>query len=381
MGRTHDEIIAEAFGDGDWISGGALRDAWVASRPNLDVDTSIAQLARLYPPHVVLSSLKNPASGLRRLVSPLMIGGWHIQSGALLQLGLDLALCDGWERQQQLVKRLQGGREYDGARFEVGLWAGGRRTGLDVRYLEAKKRKDCDLEYRDGGEVVRVEAKAVHSSERYRRARQIEAATQLASDVCGDRVDAIGGVEMVIHLSAAVHSWLESGCGDVGEGLDVVGQRFAAWVLDRCHPLALDATTGEVDGLGRVQFRRGMNHRGVSIQVDTPPEYDWDSVLRPLRLAPNARDQLMAGDASLRVAAFWSGVAVSPARLAAEYAAVEVVRNPDNFAGIDCLVFLNSHTIFGDWRTFVAPVAVAPMHAAPVNARWLQAMKAWHCNC
>lgn len=368
-------------GDGEWATRGALHQAWRQARPKFDTDEAIAQLARLYPADVVRERVGTPDNALDHVVFPLLVDGWTIRSGELLQLGLDLAVCDGWEDHRHLITRLRNSAEFDSARFEVGLWAGARRVGLETRYVKATQDQDCDIEFVDGAERIRVEAKVCRASERARRAAHIWDAVDSAVRVCTDQLPSVGGMELAIQLERPIVDMLPKGGPEFDRRLKALSQALQDHLECCVRPLALDATTSDVASVGRVRFRRGQVGNGVAIEIADIGDDPVREALRALRLAADARKQLDGGATALRLAVVFTGALDCPALYAAAIGAREVRSRPARFAGIDWIVFVNAHTKFGDWRPSVAPLAVASSATLPGEARWLKAMTTWRRSC
>lgn len=368
-------------GDGEWATRGALHEAWRQARPKYDTDAAIAQLARLYPADVVRDQVGIPESALDHVVFPLLIDGWTIRSGELLQLGLDLAVCEGWESMRHLVARLRNEAEFDSARFEVGLWAGARRVGLEATYITATQVQDCDLEFVDGGERIRVEAKVCRVSARARGAQRVWDAVNRAVMVCTAHLPAFGGIELAIQLEPRTAELVDQGGPEFEVRLEALANALEAHLEACVRPLALDSTTSIVEEVGRVRFRRGGDDSGVSISISDIGDDPVQAAMRALRPASEARKQLASGGPALRVAAVSTGTLDCPAWYAAAIGAREVRDRPARFAGIDWIVFVNAHTQLGDWQASVGLVAVSPSSRPPGEARWLKAMTAWQRSC
>jgi len=367
--------------NGEWATRGTLHEAWRQARPNFDTDGAIAQLARVYPAELVREQVGMPGSALDHVVFPLLIDGWTPRSGELLQLGLDLAACDGWEALRHLVARLRSEAEFDSARFEVGLWAGARRVGLEANYITATQAQDCDLEFVDGDERIRVEAKVCRASERARGAQRVWDAVHRAVRVCTAHLPAVGGIELAIQLEPRTLELVDKGGPEFERRLDALATALEEHLEASVRPLALDATTTIVEQVGRVRFRRGGDDNGVSISISDIGEDPLQAATRALRPAADARKQLANGGAALRVAAVSTGTLDCPAWYAAAIGARAVRERPERFAGIDWVVFVNAHTQFGDWQPSAVPLAVSPSVGPPGEARWLKAMTAWRRSC
>ncbi|MBK7076680.1 MAG: hypothetical protein IPH44_30750 [Myxococcales bacterium] len=381
MSRTFEEEMRSLRGASDWATRGRLHEAWRQARPTDDTNAAIAQLARLYPAELVREQVGMPDSALDYVVFPLLIDGWTIRSGELLQLGLDLAVCEGWSGQPHLVARLRNEAEFYSARFEVGLWAGARRVGLEATYITATQAQDCDLEFVDGDDRIRVEAKVCRVSERARGAQRVWDAADRAVRVCTEHLPEVGGIELTIQLEPRMVELVDKGGQEFEARLDALGSALEEHLRACVRPLALDSTTSVIEDVGRVGFRRGREGRGVSISIADIGEDPVQAATRALRPAADARKQLANGGAALRVAAVYTGTLDCPAWHAAAIGARAVRDRPARFAGIDWIVFVNAHTELGDWKTSAAPVAVSPATTAPVAARWLKAMTAWRRSC
>ena len=129
------------FATGDWITGSDLRNPETArsfgGKFAHDQLCDIAEnLEFLYPPEVCLEGLRKGTlpAGVHELFSP----GMCLHKWTLLFLAHDLAGTPGWRKDTNLVQQLRDFRSFYSRRVEVGVWAGLRRVGYDVRRI-----KDC----------------------------------------------------------------------------------------------------------------------------------------------------------------------------------------------------------------------------------------------
>ena len=152
-----------------------------AHKMGIDVARAGAALARLYPPDFCEAMARD---GRQSLILGLFLRDvqWMPQLEWLMFLGADLAECDGWLDDADLVGKLRNPDNSDAARFEVGVWAGLRRVGLAVEHEPAAEhgRKVADLVVVEGARRIAIEVKAVYSAKRERNAYVLDEAVSLA---------------------------------------------------------------------------------------------------------------------------------------------------------------------------------------------------------
>lgn len=164
MSTSNDRLEASVralVGDGDWSARGVFLRNCESFRPAVEAVSAVDALARLFPRQVVQAMIDTGDRRSLSMVFPLFLDGWTPGHGTLLHLGADLSRCPQWVDHRHLVTRLRTYAEHDGARFEVGLWAGACREGLATTYNDPGQGPNCDLVLQDGLLTVHVEAKAV----------------------------------------------------------------------------------------------------------------------------------------------------------------------------------------------------------------------------
>lgn len=349
--------FAKVLGDGDWHKHGTYARSCATALPGVDVvdvARALAQLSRLLTPVVVGRLVED---GHVRFVLPLFQEGWMTGSSEFLHLGLDLAECTGWEGHKQLVARLRRVSEYDSARFEVGLWAGGVRSGLSVRYFDPQQQPCCDLRYTDGTISYDIEAKSVDEAPSDRNSREL---ARIIDHCLLEFEDRLGGgfALVVIPDAAIVAAARREQLADFERTLSHPIAALKEWLRSALSPLALDVPA-HVEGLGDVRLERDDSGSFGCQLVGAPRTDFFQEVCRALRPTRDANRQL-AGSRNVRIVAVWTGSSTCPAAQAVDVARVLVATQEPAIANIDWIAFLNSHTRFGDWLTSVETLRVRP---------------------
>lgn len=363
-------------GDGDWSARGVFLRNCESFRPAVEAVSAVDALTRLFPPHVVQAMLDSGDRRSLSMVFPLFLDGWTPGHGTLLHLGADLSRCRQWFDHRQLVTRLRTYAEHDGARFEVGLWAGACREGLVATYNDPGQGPNCDLVLRDGPLTVHVEAKAVDiatvSHNRSELLRAISDSMVPFIDRFGD-----GGYQLAVAPHRAL---LVAALNDLPE-FEKLAEDFRRelqkWCRDALRPLAADVPV-RVAGVGDVRLSTLPGNEGFGYALLGLPEPSFEKeVARALRPVAKARRQLAAGPDVVRAMAVWTGTTNCPAGAAVNVARTMIRERPERFEGVDWIVFVNSHTRLGDWVTTTEAVATR-RDVAPVEGhRWLRALARW----
>ena len=154
------EEVQILVGDGRWWERSNGFSHSSATRvPNLDEVE--AELRVLYPAEVCQRLAGTSAA---RLVMGLFFGEhWYDGVEEILQLGSDLSWCKGWRTNHKLLDQLRKADAYEPARFEVGVWSGLARMGLDALHEVAKNAaaRRADFVFVDGGYKVALELKSL----------------------------------------------------------------------------------------------------------------------------------------------------------------------------------------------------------------------------
>jgi hypothetical protein len=295
-------------------------------------------------------------SGNIGFVVPLFLDGWVSWSAEYLHLGLDLAECAGWENHEQLVDRLRSVEEHDSARFELGLWAGGVRSGLGVHYFDPAQTPQCDLRYSDGATAYDIEAKAVDDAPSDRNSSLLDDAVSHCLLEFDHHVQ--GGFKLIVFPdSALVRAAREEPPADFDRRLAEPINALRKWLNVALTPLAI-GVHAKVEGLGEVRLIADDSDVLQSEVVGMPRTDFYQEVCRALRPVRRKANLQLASSNATRIAAVWTGSSSCPAHRASDIARILVAKQEPYLANIDWIAFVNSHTAFGDWRTSVVAIPV-----------------------
>ena len=366
--------LPDILGDLDWRSRSAFQRICAAARPAIDADRAVAELGNLFPVDEIREIIE---AGDLRIVLPLFVEGWTNAHAVLLHLGDDLSCCEDWLGHAQLAKRLRQTAEYDGARFEVGLWAGAARERLPVQYLDPMPGGGGDILIVEEACEIHVEGKSVGDSRVERNRDHLDSIIGTCVAPHLDRVG--GGYRLIVILAREL---IEAACSDNPDMFERRTEPFWQSLNDWCSfalsPLAAGIPV-DVPNVGQVRLvEAGRANDGFGTEIVGIPRIEFDKeVARALRPAKSAAHQLASSGVCLRVVAVWTGTTSCPAGPAVDVARRMVREHPERFVALDWIVFINSHTQLADWKTNAEPLAVRGGQTDPKSSRWLRALTRW----
>lgn len=322
MSANNDRLEASVrtlLGDCNWSARGSFLRNCESCRPAAEAVPAVDALAQLFPPEVVQAILDSGDRRSLSMVFPLFLDGWTPGHGTLLQIGADLSCCPRWFEHWQLVSRLRTYAEHDGARFEVGLWAGACREGIAVTYNDPGQGPNCDLVLQDDSLTVHIEAKAVDIATVSRNRSELLRAISHSMVLFLDRFDH-GGYRLAVAPHRAL---LVAALNDLPEFEKLAedfGRELPKWCRDALRPLAADVTV-RVAGVGDVRLSTSPGNEGFGYSLLGLPEPSFEKeVARALRPVAKARRQLAAGPDVVRAMAVWTGTTNCPAGAAVNVA-------------------------------------------------------------
>jgi hypothetical protein len=347
----------------------------------VDVQRAVTQLAKVFTPSFCRRAIQK---GELRLIVPLLMPHawilWH--AAPLLFLGDDLAECEGWEAHKSLAKGLRRLDAHWQARFEVALWAGMRRQGIEVDRVAEGQGKSADFVLEDAGLKIALEAKVLSSS---------DYSKNLAT------------------LERAIGSWLWPGSGiSLGPPLPDPDPHSLCFVPSSRMLVLLHSTKPEDfdDVFGnllrrvfqewyaengtclefgmRVQLPSDLGHFDIEDSEDlsyrvhaeeTGPYGDFERVLARVR---DAGAQLAQHEVDVRVAVVWTPRFTAPISEAIPVLEHLISVNPNEYEHLDWIVVLN---VGWDNDGKFTPKTVA--HRVRANApditstRWYEGIRDW----
>jgi hypothetical protein len=375
------ESVRAWFGDCRWWDRpGAFSDP-NCRRVVPDLDAAVSQLRALYD-EVICRRLVDAGHG--RMIFGLF-GGFHSWVDKMLQLGADLTLCDGWELRPKLVGHLRSPYNFNGSRFEVGVWAGLVRVGLAPRIEDASDPSKARADFvvaADGIDVaLELKALADPASERNRL---------LVTDALGNLFVRTDGKELRGHITLKL--------SDEGRArLDDHTPEFVRVSLPTFRRELLDAVSlfrpgGSVTlptvGLLMADPATDGHSAGSSLDSFLVDPGEWADpvtrVQRALYRVKQAERQLSATAADLRVAVIWGSRDELPATQSADVAAMLVQDEQAVWEKIpvDWTVFLNGHRRDRrpGWTTEVA-LCRLPNARVEIPPRVLHGLTEWGVQC
>lgn len=359
-----------------WVRTDAFTDPF-CRKAVLDLEKSLAQLRLLYDDETCRDLVTR---GYGRMIIGLF-GGFTQRVDMLLQLGADLALCEGWSSRPKLVGDLRSPSGFDGVRLEVGVEAGLRRVGLGPRVEEVadKSLRRADIVVADDGMDVALELKTLADP-------AFDRNHLIVSNLLGDLFvpvveDGLVG-DVTLKLSDDAREWL---C-DHDQFYKRHLPRFEAELL-AALPQIRPGTTTQLPTIGTVTNEPGPDGDPpgsivggylVDPGVESDPVH---SVVRALlRVKQRAQRQLTATRADLRVAVIWGSRDALPAEWSAEVCRLLVERDRPTWEAIpiDWVVFLNGHRRgpTGYWTTELATCRL-PNAKQEIPARVLRGLTEW----
>jgi hypothetical protein len=359
-----------------WARPDAFRDPFCL-KVVPDLDAALRELQRLYDDgwcrHLV-------DAGFGRMVVGLF-GGFTYRVDMLLQLGADLTLCEGWATRPKLVGDLRSPDGFDGARFEVGVWAGLRRVGLAPRVEEVadKSMRRADFVVSDAGLDVAIELKTL-AEPAFERNRL------LVANVLGNLFVPIMHDGLVGDVTLKVSDKARAMLHDHERFYDHHLSRFESELV-AALPRIRPGTTTQLPTIGTVTNEPcpdGEPPGSVvgGYLVDPGEEADpAQNVMRALlRVKQRSQKQLTATSADLRVAVIYGSKDELPALWSADLARVLVERDKATWEriAVDWIVFLNGHRRgpTGRWTTEVE-VCRLPNAQREIPAQVIRGLTQW----
>lgn len=371
-GENASKELQTLVGNGRWWErSNCFAHPWATRVPNLD--EVVAELRVLYPADVCQRLACTDAA---RLVMGLFFGeDWYDGVEEILQLGSDLSWCKGWRTNHQLLEHLRKADGYEPGRFEVGVWAGLARMGLDPHHEVAENAavRRPDFVFVDGGHRVALELKSLSDPNRTRNVGVLHLCLILRAGALFSHE----GRSISWEPSPLLEQWLQ---GTV--------QSFEEQMTSRIEPAIAASlrrweTAGryEVEDLGTVVVEGpGALPGGVcgSITIAGDDEGSIEQAAgRVLRCAVNAQRQLVETPANLRVAVIWGGLDHAPCQAIAAEVARRIAAGYD--LALDYIAILNS-----TWRgrrpgrlTEAAIVAVKEGVPPLSEMTWPQGIEKW----
>ena len=115
----------------------------VSPWPKEELDKAFSALEKLYPPKDVIRIFSEDAPYLRKLLYDF-VSPWF---SVLVGLGFDLAVAQPWEY-RELIHRLKKESQFDGARFELSVWAAFIRAGIGIIYEPFRKQGSVNPDFK-----------------------------------------------------------------------------------------------------------------------------------------------------------------------------------------------------------------------------------------
>jgi hypothetical protein len=369
--------LQEWFGDGRWWDRpGAFSDPYCRTVV-ADLDATLGHLRQLYDDEACLRLV---AAGHGRMVYGLF-GGFTQWVDRLLQLGADLALCDGWSAREKLAGSLRSPDGFDGARFEIGVWAGLRRVGLvpQVEPAVDLSRPRADFVVHDQGMDVALELKALSDS-------AFERNRYLVSHVLGNMFIRVDGQGLRGNITLKLSDEAVALLYEHEDFYERHLPRFDAELV-AALPHARSGTATALPTIGTLIAKHGEagDPPGSIVggyQIDAGEESDPVSrVRRALHRVKQSERQLSATPADLRAVVIYGSMDELPAAWSAEAAGhlVGADRATWDPIPVDWIVFLNGHrrsTVTAHWITEIA-VCRLPHATSEIPDRILRGLSEW----
>lgn len=340
-----------------------------------DLDAVKEELRVLFPAEVCKTLIKRDQAAH---VLPLFFGsGWMDHIDELLQLGSDLTLCTGWRHNFKLLADLRNPAAYAAARFEVGVWAGLRRVGLEPDHEVAPNRaqRRPDFMVVDEARRVAIELKSLGDPQRERNEGLLQ--SRLSFFASSLLSEAIGSV--VLEPAEALDAMLDARVEESRELLDDRVWPAISAVLN--GPIALGRVDVEELGTLVVGPRDPDWPANVMGSVDVKTELAWPQrrvAHRVLSKVAAAQRQLAATTADLRVVVVWGSFDHVPCN-AICHEISRLVATGHQAGAVDFVGLLNSHRRRPGrgWTTEAALLAMREGLPPPASMTWPKGLTKW----
>lgn len=366
--------LQSLVGDGRWWERSNCFSHPCATRvPNLH--EVVAELRVLYPAEVCQRLARTSAA---RLVMGLFFGEyWYDGVEEILQLGSDLSWCKGWRANHKLLDQLRKADAYEPARFEVGVWAGLARTGLDPQHEVAENAavRRPDFVLVDGGRRVTLELKSLSDANQTRNVRGLcHYLILLAGHLFSRDVGSISW-----EPSPMLEEWLRGTVLSFEDRMTsriepAIASSLRRWGTPGRYEIE-DLGTIVVEGPGALSGGRGSG--SITIAADDEGGIE-QAAGRILRCAVSAQRQLVDTPADCRVAVIWGSLDHAPCQAIAAEVARRIGAGYD-LGALDYIAILNS-----TWRgrrpgrlTDAAFVAVKTGVPPLSEMTWPQGIEKW----
>jgi hypothetical protein len=370
------EELEELVGDGKWWE----REPWARPDSTMshcvpDPKLAIEQLKILYDARTCQRLVRSTSS---HLVTSLFLGpGFVAEIDEYLQLGFDLSDCAGWETRSNLIGDLRAQRNFDGARFEVGVCAGLARVGLQPELpADQKSNKRLDLLCTVDGVRVAIELKGLADPD---RDRNVDTLRFVLHHCLRTRFKGVWEYDFTLTLSDAVQEQLEEQVEIfTTRHLPTLEQEFEAH-----HAAFAPNATVALPTLGNLviayrPWSAGSSYAG-SFGI-LPDETNPHALLwRAMRKLRYGAGQVTTVGADVRLVVVWGSRAMLPAAWAAEGASSLFLKEPEAWQiPVDWAVFYNAHTL-GRRPGLTIDIATAqfPHSKAPFPSLVIDALRAW----
>ena len=371
-----EEEIAELYRNRDWASSPKwLAPDSPARKLGIDLERATRELERLYPADVCRDLLKTEDG--RRLLGPLFVQGYWPGVPESLLLGHDLAEIGQWQVHSNLVGNLRRLPSFYHTRFEVGLWAGLRRKGLDVEYepRAGTGEKTADFLVRENGLRLALEAKTLDASRLTQASRAVQDAVRY--DDSGEHVH---GLHFVYTPRSGLLENLAQ-LAPVALNREAAAIRTATddWYANMSRKFA-PGDRAEIEGLGEILVKKGDEPRGLQYTFDDTEGRGLDyEVDRALRLARKAEEQASADDSvDCRSAIVWIPAWRSPIRAVVPLLQPRMSQRPDLYRRLDWLMLVNIHSLHGPSKIELAACRLLPWSRMDVRGmKFVEGLTSW----
>lgn len=376
--RDVPQDVLDCFGDFKWWERADAFSHPQAAAFVLNLPGALSALRSLYDAKTCATLA---GSGQGRMVFGLFQGhGWMDSVDEVLQLGADLALCAGWETSPRLVAALRSADSFDGARFEVGLWAGFVRRGLLPEVERAARVSDPRPDFVVEAEGIRValELKTLSDPAFVSNVAAIEDALEHLVT----RLPAGWRGQVTLDLSQTVRACLKEGHDKfVREHLPQVERELSSAFATIHHNESVDLPTAGHLVLAYPACLAGESFASSTLVVAGDEPDARRLTTRALGVVREASKQVSAVTVDLRIAVVWGSRHTLPADIAARNAEVVVRERADDWAAtnLDWIVFVNCHTLgmSGLCEVDASTCAVPGSERRAIPTAVLEAMQSW----
>lgn len=359
------------FSDPDWRS---KTPRWLgpdspAKSLHIDLQRATNALEKLYPLELCRRWIasQDKYRGELSLTLGLYEPGLCFDLYRLLRLGDDLSECVGWDRSRELKQRLRSPREHWQARFEVGLWAGMTRAGVEVRQVPRREGSTTDFLIQEDGLTVALEAKVLGSSDFDRNYRALWDALHY-EDLTSTPPHTFvfkPSPNLLSLMNSKPESFAENICSKIRDSI-------ALWyrsnpIVPGAHGQVLsfgEFTLGPAEP-GRWGFDPGLKSHGPR-----------DATRRVLPHARKARKQTAAHKADIRAVAVSLSSWTAPVRKAQRELRKLVQGNADDYERLDWIILMNVHADLKP-RVEAVPYKIQGLDYDASSLRWFQGLTMW----